>query len=68
MTTDLFREYYKVTIGGNWEHGYNILHRSMPGDEFARLNGLDPLAFKVALQAFNQNLLAKRAGAGAGAG
>ncbi len=60
MTTDLFREYYKVTIGGNWEHGYNILHRSMPGDEFARLNGLDPLAFKVALQAFNQNLLAKR--------
>jgi len=61
MTTELFEEYYNLLPGGNWEHGYNILHRTMREEEFARLNALDPLAFKVALQAFNQELLARRA-------
>jgi hypothetical protein len=61
MTTELFEEYYNLLPGGNWEHGYNILHRTMREEEFARLNGLDPMAFKVGLQAFNQELLARRA-------
>ncbi|MBD0256136.1 MAG: thioredoxin domain-containing protein [Cytophagales bacterium] len=61
MTTELFEEYYNLLPGGNWEHGYNILHRTLREEEFARLNALDPLAFKVSLQAFNQELLARRA-------
>jgi uncharacterized protein len=31
----LISDYYNVTKNGNWEHGNNILHKSMPDEEFA---------------------------------
>ncbi len=61
MNADLFKEYFNVDPEGNWEHRYNILHRTLREEEFARLNGIDPLAFKAALEGFRQQLLTVRA-------
>jgi hypothetical protein len=60
ITADLFKEYYHVDPEGNWEHGYNILYRTMRDNEFALLNGLDPIAFEVAHDQFKEAMLRER--------
>ncbi|MEX0985931.1 MAG: thioredoxin domain-containing protein, partial [Bacteroidales bacterium] len=36
----IFMEYYNITRQGNWEHGKNILYRTMDDSEFALKNNL----------------------------
>jgi uncharacterized protein YyaL (SSP411 family) len=55
----LFNSYYNVSERGNWEHS-NILHVTLPLEEFARNNNLDAGAFRETLQGSKEKLLLHR--------
>lgn len=55
-----FIKYYGILPEGNWEHGKNILHATMPEKDFALLAGLDPARFSKELEETRRSLLALR--------
>jgi len=57
----LFNEYYNVSEGGNWEHT-NILHITIPLNNFARAKGMDTERLAEILRICRKKLLQKREG------
>lgn len=55
----VFNRYYNVSEQGNWE-GTNILHVTLPADEFARNNNLDVEEFNALLDRSREKLLLHR--------
>lgn len=56
----LCMDYYQCTEGGNWEHGYNILHRKGDDLEFCHRHGLEPQALEQLAQGWKERLLQAR--------
>ncbi|TAD96952.1 MAG: thioredoxin domain-containing protein [Bacteroidetes bacterium] len=55
---NLFKKYYNIFAGGNWEHGQNILHVSDP--DFAKNNHLTAKEFSEKLFRWKEILLFER--------
>jgi uncharacterized protein YyaL (SSP411 family) len=55
----LFNKYYNITDKGNWEHT-NILHVTLPAEEFARNNNIELDQLKKLLERSKQKLLLER--------
>ncbi|MGI4835523.1 MAG: thioredoxin domain-containing protein [Janthinobacterium lividum] len=53
--------YYNCTGVGNWEHGRNILHRTLPNFDFAQQQNLTPEVLAELVQGWQKKLLAARA-------
>ena len=53
--------YYSCTAVGNWEHGRNILHRTLPDFDFAQQHDLTPDVLAELVQGWQRQLLAARA-------
>ena len=53
--------YYNCTGVGNWEHGRNILHRTLPDFDFAQQHDLTPEVLAELVQGWQKKLLAARA-------
>ncbi len=53
-------DYYSVKKGGNWEHGKNILFRTLADDDFILEKGLSPPNFKKRLIRVRKKLLNHR--------
>ena len=58
--SSLICEYFNITERGNWE-GKNILHITIPPDEFAKKNGIDPDQFYMLIKEAKHVLLSARA-------
>jgi uncharacterized protein YyaL (SSP411 family) len=58
--SDLFKHYYSVTEGGNWENGKNILYAASDVEIFASKNGLTPEAWRQQLRRLSDKLLEER--------
>jgi uncharacterized protein YyaL (SSP411 family) len=56
----IVREYFDLTIGGNFEHGTNVLWRPAPTSEVARKLALEPAAVEAAIAEVRPKLLAAR--------
>jgi uncharacterized protein len=56
----VFNRYYNVSENGNWEHT-NILHVTLPLDEFARSNNLGVEELQAQLERSKEKLLLHRA-------
>ena len=56
----VFNRYYNVSENGNWEHT-NILHVTLPLDEFARSNNLGVEELQALLERSKEKLLLHRA-------
>lgn len=56
---ELFNKYYNITEGGNWEQT-NILHVTLPVEEFARNNKLEAEDLKKLLKRSKEKLLFER--------
>ena len=52
--------YYNCTGVGNWEHGRNILHRTLPDFDFAQQHNLTPEVLAQLVQGWQKKLLAAR--------
>ncbi|MFY0654814.1 MAG: thioredoxin domain-containing protein [Cyclobacteriaceae bacterium] len=57
---DLAKEFYNTTEEGNWEHGWNILYKSMDNESFARKNGMNAEELESKIKSINDTLLHKR--------
>jgi uncharacterized protein len=57
---DLIKKYYHVGGKGLWEDGRNILLHTLPPEDFAREQGLQPSAFKTILKPARGKLLKAR--------
>jgi len=55
----VFNRYYNVTENGNWEHT-NILHITLPLDEFGRSNNVAPEELRIILDRSKDKLLLQR--------
>jgi uncharacterized protein YyaL (SSP411 family) len=53
--------YYNCTGVGNWEHGYNILHRRQTDADFAQEHALEPHVLARLVHGWQHQLLAARA-------
>ena len=53
--------YYNCTGVGNWEHGRNILHRTLPDFDFAQQHDLTPDVLAALVQGWQRKLLIARA-------
>jgi uncharacterized protein YyaL (SSP411 family) len=58
---DIFKKYYNVSDGGNWEHT-NILHVTMPLEDFAQANNIELKRLEDILRTSKETLLLKRSG------
>jgi uncharacterized protein len=58
--SELFNKYYNVTEDGNWEHT-NILHVTLPLNDFARNNNLDVRDLNDLLHRSREKLMLERA-------
>lgn len=58
---DLFKVYYQIKKAGNWEHGKNILHRTMPIGDLAAKNNIDSAAAAQSIQQSRSLLFDARA-------
>jgi len=56
----VFNRYYNLTENGNWEHT-NILHITLPLDEFGRNNNVAPEELRITLDRSKDKLLLQRA-------
>ena len=56
----IFEAYYHIKASGNWEHGNNILHRSMPDEEFAAHHNLSLGLLQQKVAHWKQLLLSER--------
>ncbi|MBA4167392.1 MAG: thioredoxin domain-containing protein [Chitinophagaceae bacterium] len=56
---DLFNRYYNVSLNGNWEH-VNILHVTMPLNDFAGTNNMEAKRLEEILRTCKEKLLLKR--------
>jgi uncharacterized protein YyaL (SSP411 family) len=56
----VFNRYYNVTESGNWEHT-NILHVTLPLEEFSRSNNITPEELGIILGRSKDKLLLQRA-------
>ncbi len=56
----LVREYYSVKDEGNWEHGNNILFRSIPQEQFLEKHKLTASDWKDKLRTYKDKLLEER--------
>ena len=54
---NLLNEYWNVSMEGNWEHGVNILHRSMSESDFAKINRISVEDFTSAISNLKKILL-----------
>ncbi|MEQ6120210.1 thioredoxin domain-containing protein [Reichenbachiella sp. MALMAid0571] len=54
------QKYYNASRTGNWEHGWNILHRRVDDVNFAKEKSLKPEELNVLIQSMNDRLLEKR--------
>jgi uncharacterized protein len=61
FSAEMFTQYYHVTEAGDWEHGRNILNRSMPEVVFTRTHNLDLSQFRKVHQQLREHLLNIRA-------
>lgn len=57
---DLFSTYYSIKAEGNWEHGNNILFRTMPDEKFLEKVKLTKNDWQQKLQTVKDKLLAIR--------
>lgn len=57
----LFSMYYNVQRDGNWEHGVNILFKTLSDDELEKLTRLPVATIEEIIAACNKKLLEKRA-------
>ena len=55
----MFNRYYNITENGNWEHT-NILHVTLPLDEFARSNNIPLEELRIILERSKEKLLLQR--------
>jgi uncharacterized protein len=55
-----FADLYAITEGGNWEHGQNILHRTLTDEQFANRADWTLAEFQEMLYATQAKLLAVR--------
>lgn len=56
----LFYGYYNITTEGNWEHGVNILHRTISDEEFAQDNNLSLPELKQKVAAWKSKIMGAR--------
>ena len=56
------QNYYNASRTGNWENGWNILHRRVDDKSFANEKSLKPEELNFLVQSMNEKLLEKRAG------
>jgi uncharacterized protein YyaL (SSP411 family) len=56
----LFSKYYHVTAAGNWEHGQNILHRRISGEDFARENKIELPVLQDLVKSWKRRIMAAR--------
>jgi uncharacterized protein YyaL (SSP411 family) len=56
----LFKDYYNVREGGNWEHDYNILNRTLSDLDFVNKHQLNVEEFKTKVSQWKELLLSKR--------
>lgn len=56
----LLSEYYSAEVNGNWEHGNNILWRTVSDDAFLKKNNLSTEEFSNRLAQAKQTLLSER--------
>ena len=56
----LFSEYFSVEESGNWEHGNNILHKSIPQAAFIKKHNLKPAEWQEKVQNARDKLLIAR--------
>jgi hypothetical protein len=52
----LFCAYYNTSSEGNWEHGYNILHRRLSDSEFAQKHALSLEALEEKVKQWKQTV------------
>ncbi|MFM9944345.1 MAG: thioredoxin domain-containing protein [Bacteroidia bacterium] len=53
-------KYFNIKLGGNWEHGKNILFSTQTPEEFAKVENIKISEFKNELEAFLKNLKKER--------
>ena len=59
----LFSAYYNIQEGeGNWEHGQNILHRSLSDEAFAAKHNLPVEELRQKVQSWKEKIMQVRAG------
>jgi len=56
----IFLAYYSCEEKGNWEHGLNVLRKSMNDDEFAEKHGLTPDQLSAFIETWNKQLFTVR--------
>ncbi len=56
----LISEYYNTTQAGNWEHGNNILHKTLSDAQFAEKQQLPVEELQLAIAKAKQKLMEKR--------
>lgn len=54
------QNYYNASRTGNWENGWNILHRRVDDESFAKVKSLKPEELNFLVQSMNEKLLEKR--------
>jgi uncharacterized protein len=56
----LARDYYNLTSGGNWEKGFNILHRKLSEEEVGERQGLSADEVRAGMEEVKKKLLGLR--------
>ncbi|GAB4345596.1 MAG: thioredoxin domain-containing protein [Flammeovirgaceae bacterium] len=57
---DLFSDFYNVRKEGNWEHGYNILHKSLTDKAFAKEKNISEHQLNITINRWKSKLLEAR--------
>ena len=60
ITEEHLAAYFGITESGNWEHGFNILHLTVPESDFCLQKKLPPDVFRQTVHALNKILLQYR--------